>query len=319
MKEKAKIFFKTLSLLAGIVYCSFAQQKPTADQFQSIKDILGRHKGSVLLLLLGSEGCPGTQQTISFLDTYNNTKPSQTSIICLYVPMSKESLKRPSLWNHSFPLYIDDNRIIADALSFFYYPTFYIFDKQGNLRYEGSCDTKKVEQIVKELHSEKLGQPKKIYTIAALSEGTKVPDIKAKTLAGKDVMLKQFIGKQATLILFSRTSCPFSIDALSKLKDIAGRYKNEGVSTVVINDGQKLDDIKNVYSNYSKDTAVLWSQNKDLSEAFGIDAVPFYFIVDNQGIIKNRQPFTQIAAINALDSFLKNITENKKNEAIGGG
>ena len=100
-----------------------------------IQSFLAPYQGKVLLLLMGREGCPGTGKATEFLHTYASTKPEGVSILRLDAPLAGEVLELSEEWTHPYPRHVDTGRKIADALDFFFYPTFYVFGPDGVLRY----------------------------------------------------------------------------------------------------------------------------------------------------------------------------------------
>lgn len=136
---------------------------------------LNNYRGNILILLLGRDDCPGTAMTTIALDRYILTKPKQISIVRLNVPLRNENLIPSSKWNHSFPCFVDKGRKIADKLDFFYYPTLYVYDKQGNKRYVGAFDKDKIDTMVREILAEKPGDMKKIYTLPMSAVGKYAP------------------------------------------------------------------------------------------------------------------------------------------------
>lgn len=159
--SKAGTMNNTVSiLLAIILVCgmlisgctrSAVSESISTNTSSDLESLLNEHQGRVLILLLGRDGCPGTEKATATLDDYIPVKPENVSVVRLDVPLPDEDLKPTSEWNHQYPRLVDTDRKIADKLDFFYYPTLYIFDGQGKNRYIGSLDIDKLKFMVQEI------------------------------------------------------------------------------------------------------------------------------------------------------------------------
>lgn len=281
--------------------------------------LLKAHHGRVLVLLMGRDGCSGTAKATTLLHEYASTKPQGVSIVRLDVPLLNETLKLSSEWKHPFPRSVDTGRRIADRLDFFYYPTLYVFDRQGEERYVGGCDMNKLPTMVREILAEKPGSKKKIYTQPMPAVGESAPSFTAKTLAGNSADLKSLLGKQGLLILFARTSCGFCRRELANFNNLAERFRGEGVNVVIINQGEDLDAIRPVYEKDCASMQVLWDQDGAIFKSFGVDAVPFYFLLDADGKVIGRRSFTHPAAANAINALLGQEAEKTRYKPTEGG
>ena len=269
------------------------------------KDIVAAHRGQLLLLLLGREDCPGTARATQILDGYAAKSPAGVAIVRVEVPLPEESLTAPEKWQHAFPYAVDHGRQLAGGLDFFYYPTLYIFDRDGELRFAGDCDVTRLPQMVSEIAAEQPGSPKKSYTLPLPAVGEPAPAFSGRRLDGRTAKLDDLRGKRATLLFFSATSCPFSVKALKPLGDVAKAFNEHGVAAVVINREQEKSEIGPVYEKAAPELPVIWDQTGEICKSYGVSAVPFFFVLDGAGKVVARRSFTAAAATAALNTHLK--------------
>ncbi|MHB0998678.1 MAG: TlpA family protein disulfide reductase [Armatimonadota bacterium] len=281
--------------------------------------LLDDHHGKILILLLGRDDCPGTAKATAILDEYVSTKPGNVSVVRLDVPLPNENIALKSEWDHQFPRFLDKDRKIADELKFFYYPTLYLYDGNGENRYIGALEKSKLEIMVREISSEKPGANKKIYTLPMPDVGKHAPAFSGNTLTGETVSYESLKGKRGLMIIFARISCPFSANEMPQFKEIADRFRAKGVNTVIINQQEELNVIKQVYEKKCKDVTVIWDNNGRICNSFGVDAVPFYFLLDKDGTVVNRRSFTHGAAVNSINAMLGLESEKSRYKPTEGG
>jgi peroxiredoxin len=252
-------------------------------------------KGKTLVLLLGREGCPGTIKATADLSAWPD-KPANLEILRLDVPLPNEKLVLREAWDRPFPRKIDERRQIAGQVEFFYYPTLYVFDPEGELRFTGGCDTAKLAAMAKEIAADKPGQPKKNFSLPMPAIGTAAPGFAANDLAGAPVELKTLAGKTGTLLVFAKTGCQFSVGALPAVKTLADHYRQDHVAVIIINSGEELEKIRPVYEKAVPGLTVVHDLNGEISKAYGIETAPFCFLLDSAAKVVARHPFVPATA-----------------------
>lgn len=299
------IAFATLLAVIAIAGCSKSPGRATsrAKPPSCLSDLLKDNHGRVLVLLLGVDGCPGTAKATEALDDYLSSKPKGVSVVRLDVPPPGETIELASDWKHQFPRYPDNGRKIASELDFFYYPTLYVFDGDGTTRYVGGCDIGRLAAMTSEILAEKPGA-KKYYTLPMPAVGEQAPELAGTTLAGKAVTRGSLTKKRGLLIVFSRTSCPYSLKAIPQAQALADSFRDKGVGVVIVNQRQELVKIKPIYDRESSGLPVIWDRDGSVSKAYGVDAVPFFFLTDGRGKVIARRSFTDKAASDAINSML---------------
>lgn len=303
--SKLPIILATILLMGcAITGCSPEQQPEEQRSTAIMHSFLAPYQGKVLLLLMGREGCPGTIKATDFLHTYASKKPEGVAILRLDVPLAGEELELLEEWNHPYPRKVDTGRKLADALDYFFYPTFYVFDPDGVLRYSGGCDPIKLDPMVKEILAEKPGQPKKSYNLPMPKAGEPAPAFTGIDLNDKTLMLTSLQGKKATLLVFAQTSCPYTIDALPAIQSVANVFRKHDVALVVINTGEDLETIQPIYAKSLSNIPVVWDKGGEISKQYGVDVSPFFFLLDQNNKVVKRGSFKAQAVTGALNTLL---------------
>jgi peroxiredoxin len=303
--SKLPIILATVLLMGcAITGCSPEQRSEEQRTTAIMQSFLAPYQGKVLLLLMGREGCPGTVKATDFLHTYSATKPDAVAILRLDVPLTGEELELSEEWDHPYPRKVDTGRQLAEALDFFFYPTFFVFDPAGEMRYSGGCDPAKLPQMVKEILAENPGQPKQSYNLPMPKAGEQAPAFTGTDLDDKTLTLTSLQGKKATLLVFAQTSCPYTIDALPAIQSVANVFRKHDVALVVINTGEEQETIQPIYSKSLSNIPVVWDKGGDISKQYGVDVSPFFFLLDQNNTVVKRGSFKAQAVTGALNTLL---------------
>lgn len=288
---------------------------------ESPEAIIFGQKGKIVVALLGIEGCPQTKIATEVLAGMSQDCPSDLVLARLDVPVQADSPFKPlANWTYNYRYAVDTDRAAADRLGFFYYPTLYILDRDGEVRYSGSCDEAKLKAMVSEIQLEKPGAPKKIYTSPLPAVGALAPVFRAKNLKGEDIGLQQSLDKGPTLLFFTSVSCPFSIQAARKLPALTQEFQGKDVGIIVIEKGTDAAVINTTYQQIGLSDSVIMDTDNAISQKYGVEPVPFYFVVDKAGKIAARGPYTESAARQALGELCgMQPTEPKSKPASGAG
>ncbi|HOX05518.1 MAG TPA: TlpA disulfide reductase family protein [Planctomycetota bacterium] len=257
-----------------------------------------------MVLLLGREGCPGTARATQVLDDYAPVKPSGVTVLRVDVPLPGEDYKPPAGWQHPYRRIVDDGRRLAGELEFFFYPTLYVLDRDGELRFAGGCDAERLRGMVGEILAEKPGAPKKSYSLPLVAEGRPAPDFAAADLGGKALGLAALRGERATLLFFSDTTCPFTVAELDNLRKLAETHRSGGVNVAIVSRGAAPAESRPVYEKLAPGVPVVHDADGAIFRAYGLDAVPFYYLLDGQLKVVKRRSFTAAAASGAISAFL---------------
>lgn len=270
-------------------------------------------------------GCQATQKATAFLAGFKTS--GDVAILRLDVPLpsgqagiSPSQSPSPDQGKLPFPRRVDEGRKIAEQLDFFYYPTFYILDREGLVRFAGECTPGEVERMVEEIRLETPASEKHIYTKPLPAVGESARDFSGSTIDGRTMGLKDLKGKKGTILFFGSTFCPFSREAATGFAELQKQYKGKGVSFAVINKGEAATEIKSFYQNSTPGIPVIVDEKQEISlDKYGVQAVPFFYILDESGKIADRRPFTTEAARLAIEALLTGKTPADKTRTKGAG
>jgi peroxiredoxin len=267
-------------------------------------DALSKYRGKILLVLMGMPGCSGTERATECLSRYAEKKPGDVEILRIDVPSPDGELPSLPKWDAPFKRLTDGDRKVAERLEFFFYPTFYILDREGEVRYSGECRPEEFEKMVTEIRAEKPGCAKHLYTPPLPKVGDVAQDFAAKTSEGKEVSLRA-IGKGAAMFLFfGSTSCPFSMEGAGTLPELVSSFKGKNVAFAIVNQGPCDEKVKDLYREKAPHLMVIADEKGAIgAEKFGVRAVPFFFLLNEQGRIMERRPYTLDSARSALNSL----------------
>ncbi len=237
-----------------------------------------------------------------FLTEYAKEKHEGLAVVRVDVPMQAGgSVREPASLDSELNYVVDSNRVVADKMEFFFYPTLYIVDKDGVVRYRGECEEEKIRKIVSEILTENPSSPKKMYTPPLLEIGSRVADFTGTTIGRKKTSLNKLKGKTATFLFFGATTCPFSVKAAGNLPALSSEFKTKGVGFVIVNFGQSANEIRSVYSEKAAGLTVIVDADSTISEkTFKVPAVPFFYVLDKDLKVLERKPFTVAAAKTAI-------------------
>lgn len=266
--------------------------------------LMSSYRGRVLVLLLGMEGCDGTHAATEFLTKYVEQLPEGAVIVRLDVPPPAGEFKTADAAKLPFACGADRDRLIAEQLDFFYYPTLYIFDRDGELRFSGGCDPERVPQMVAQIVAEKPGEPKRMYTPPLPAVGTTAPAFTGTTLDGKTVRLDELRGANATVLIFAKTKCRFTMRAFPGMKQLADSLRDKGVAVAIVNRGEPVEVIRPIYAERAPGVTVVVDESREITNAYSVTAAPFVFLLDAEGRIAARMPYTFDDATRAVNRLL---------------
>lgn len=262
-----------------------------------VPDLVSQNKGQVVVALLGMQGCPGTEQATTFLADYSRTKPAGVVVYRVDVPSQGMPLKKADNLDSNIQYRVDSRRRVADWFEFFFYPTLYIVDPCGVVRFAGGCEPEKVKMMVSEILAEKPGTPGKIYTPPLVKVGDVIPDFRLPDIQNREVSLGSVCAGKGTFLFFSATTCPFSVSALKDLERLKKKFKGGEFGFVIVGFGEKAAAIKDVYASQSPGSQVLADADKSASAThFRVPAVPFFYVLDKDRRVLGRGPFTYKSA-----------------------
>lgn len=267
-------------------------------------EMIDANEGKIQIVLLGMPGCPGTEEATPKLIAYAKIADAKVVVARVDVPPTDSPLKTPEGLDPSLLYAVDTDRKLASRLEFFFYPTLFILDGDLTIRYHGDADLDAIGKMVNEMGQEDPSTTKKIYTVPLPKVGEAIPKFELPTLAGDKTNLAAVTKATANLVLFCNTTCPYSRKAAQSLADLKKTFAGKSLSMTIINYGQAKDVIKGFYADVP-DCTVMVDQERTISrQTFKVMATPFFFVLDKDGKILARQPFTMDRAKSCLGKAL---------------
>ena len=267
-------------------------------------DPLKAFEGNVLVLLMGKPGCPGTEKGTAFLRDYHRTKPDGVALARIDVPPPGGVIRKPADWHGLHAYAIDGDRALAERLDFFFYPTLYLFDRDGEMRYAGAFDPEALPELAEFLADEAPGAEKEMLSPVLPARGAVAEAFEGETDRGDHVTLGKLLGDKGTLLLFGSTTCPFSKAAVESVPGLTRSFASRGVNTVIVNVGVSEASLSTFYGSRAPGVPVIKDEDAYIGkELYGIQGVPFCFILDHEGKVTDRMPFDADSARNALSAL----------------
>jgi peroxiredoxin len=280
------------------------EEAATVKPPQTLDEFMAAGEGKVVVLLLGMDGCAETRAATAHLAAVVPDFPGGVSSARLDVPPPNGSLLPIENWPHPYFYAVDEDRDIADRLGFFYYPTLYVLDRDGETRFAGNCDPAKLRTMVTEILAEKAGAEKPMYTAPIPAVGSAAPAIRIRNAGGADFDLAKSREKGPVLLLFTSITCPFSREAVKTLEDLAVDLDGQDVSYVAIEKKGQVRPQRAFYDQIDLPGPAYHDADGAICKAYGVDPIPFYFVVNKDGTIAARGPYTKDAAWRALGGAL---------------
>ena len=307
---KNVFIFSSLSLL---IFCAvlISSCKKREDTFtyvskprKCIEPIRKKYPGQVLVLLFGREKCPGTKKATAVLDEYMKRKPEGVTVLRVDVPLPGQAFAPEGEWTHSFERTADPRRVIADQLSFFYYPTLYIFDKDAVLRFSGGCDLHEFPAVVKKIIAEKKGEKKRLFSKAMPAAGSSAPDFSAKTTDGLSVTLRSLSAEKGLCLFFTRASCSFSLKELDNMHSLIKPLESEGIATALIVQDEGKDAL-DPFLKYKESMIIIPDTGNTIFNKYDVSVTPYFYFIDGCGKIFSHRSFTKGAVLNTMTGYLQ--------------
>jgi hypothetical protein len=88
------------------------------------------------------------------------------------------------------------------------------------------------------------------------------------------------------------------------MKGLHGAFRDRQARVVVINRGEPRERIERINQQWAPGLTVVVDESWEIAKAFGVPAVPFLFVLDGQGRVSSRMPYTKNVAAHALNHAL---------------
>lgn len=123
-------------------------------------------------------------------------------------------------------------------------------------------------------------------------------------LDGTEATLDSLRGRRGLLLLFARTSCPFSVAEMPNMKGLADACRDIEVGAAIVNQFEAADAIRSTYEEKAPGARVVCDESGEISRLYGVDAVPYFVVLDGKGRVAQHRSFTLPAASNAVRAML---------------
>ena len=135
--------------------------------------------------------------------------------------------------------------------------------------------------------------------------GKRALDFKLQTLAGENVSLSDFRGKPVLLNFWATWCgpCKFEMPFLQAIND---SYSDKGLVVLVVDYGEKPAVIEKFMTDLNLSMTVPMDSDGKVTKAFGIGALPTTFLIDKEGIIRQKV-IGAFASEEAIETELRKI------------
>jgi len=147
--------------------------------------------------------------------------------------------------------------------------------------------------------------------------GCIAPDFIRKDASGKTVRLSDFKNKNFVLLDFWASWCSPCIEEIPKVKNLYNKYGKKGSVIISISLDTDSANWLNAIDKYKLET---WSQilsiqkrgesvfnNDDLCNLYNVERIPYFILIDKQGIIMTRWEYLGKEQLIELDRILTNM------------
>jgi cytochrome c biogenesis protein CcmG/thiol:disulfide interchange protein DsbE len=112
------------------------------------------------------------------------------------------------------------------------------------------------------------------------------PDFKLEDIKGDSVTLNSYQDKEAVILLFWATWCPYCRKELKNLNGMYQELKKEGFEVLAVNTGETFYKADNFAKDYKLNYPVLLDEDTFVTSSYGVVGIPFYVIIDKKGSVR---------------------------------
>jgi peroxiredoxin len=117
--------------------------------------------------------------------------------------------------------------------------------------------------------------------------GKEAEDFTLKDLDGNDVSLSSFRGK-VVLLNFWASWCPYCRKERAELNNLQKEYDGKNLVIISVSGDRSLVKLQQYIKKNPVDFIVLSDSDGEVSESYGVRALPTNFLIDRQGRILNK-------------------------------
>jgi peroxiredoxin len=123
-----------------------------------------------------------------------------------------------------------------------------------------------------------------------IGAGMPKADVKMKDISGKEISLKDAVGKNGLLVMFSCNTCPYVIKNQERTREICRYALENNIGVVLINSNEAQRDEEDSYEamkEYAQQQNYNWyyavDKNSVIADAFGAKRTPENFLFNKEG------------------------------------
>ncbi|MEL6867057.1 MAG: thioredoxin family protein [Bacteroidota bacterium] len=172
--------------------------------------------------------------------------------------------------------------------------------------------------------------PEAPVTIAPEGEGLKVgdkaPDFKLKNVDGKFYSLSQFQNQvKGFIVVFTCNTCPYAVMYESRLKELHGRWADNGYPVVAINPndpdvkpGDSFAKMQSRWDEKSMPYLYLFDEGQKVYPQYGATRTPQIYLLDNEmtvqyiGSLDDNAQDRSAVTVNYVDNAIESLRKGEK-------
>jgi len=132
--------------------------------------------------------------------------------------------------------------------------------------------------------------------LAAVEQGDVAPPWRARDFAGQPVEFPAVTDGKPAVMVFWATWCSYCKAFMPYLKNIQNDYAAHGVKIVAINAKEDGNGDPRAYFRRLGFAPIAVADGDDIAAAYGIQYIPGLLIVDGDGVVAYRRPWTDLPA-----------------------
>ncbi len=130
----------------------------------------------------------------------------------------------------------------------------------------------------------------------AVEPGDVAPGWLGRDFAGREVAFPQVTDGAPAVVIFWATWCSYCKAFMPYLKDIEADYAEEDVRVVAINAKEDGEGNPQLYVEQLGFPVIAVAEGDMIAEAYAVEYIPGLFVVDGEGTVAYRRPWTDLPA-----------------------
>lgn len=148
--------------------------------------------------------------------------------------------------------------------------------------------------------------------------GDKAEDFTLKNLNDGRISLRDYIGKNVILLVFSTTWCPSCNKEIPELKKLDRDYQDKGLKIINVFIQEGKPKVGGVVSKNKIPYEVLLDIKGSVARKYRVRGVPTLMIIDTAGIIRKRGYPPSSQHISLIEDLLGELKERNRKEELKG-